>query len=83
MKSGVSDRTNIFKRERSYSAMFVHFHNREDHQCDGCGRRTVIVDLLSTHTSRDLRFCKNCFRELAASFRDPAAEFQLDVVGQE
>jgi hypothetical protein len=42
--------------------MFVHFHNREDCQCDGCRRRTIIVDLLSTQSGCDLRllFPRTC-----------------------
>jgi ribosomal protein S14 len=62
--------------------MFVHFHNSEDHQCDGCGRRKVIVDIISAHTARDLSFCRNCFRELATSFLDAAAELRLDTAAQ-
>jgi ribosomal protein S14 len=62
--------------------MFVHFHNSEDRQCDGCGRRKVIVDIIGTHTARDLSFCRNCFRELATSLLDAAAELRLDTAAQ-
>jgi hypothetical protein len=62
--------------------MFVHFHNPEDRQCDGRGRRKVIADVLSTHTSRDLRLCSNCFRELAMSFVDASAKLRLDIEEQ-
>jgi hypothetical protein len=60
--------------------MFVHFHDCEDRQCDGCGLRTVIVDVLSRHSERELRFCKNCFRELAATFFHAAAKLRLNIV---
>jgi hypothetical protein len=33
-----------------YRTVLIHFHNREDRQCNGCRRRTVIVDLLSTQS---------------------------------
>jgi hypothetical protein len=59
--------------------MFVHFHNSEDRQCDGCGRRKVIVDIIGTHTARDLSFCRNCFGELAILFCDDAAELHLNI----
>jgi ribosomal protein S14 len=62
--------------------MFVHFHNREDSQCDGCGRQRAIVDMLSTQSERGLRFCKTCFRELTASLLQAAAKLRLKPAAQ-